>query len=62
MTWEVRISREVVRYLSRMEEKRSQILREILKGFRENPFVGDVKPIKVRPSMYRRRVGACRII
>ena len=62
MTWEVRLSKDVARYLSRLEEKRRKMLRRVLEDFRENSFVGDVKPIKGRSGTYRRRVGSYRII
>jgi len=62
MSWEVRLSREVVRYLSRLEERRRGRLMRALEDFRENPFIGDVKPIKGRKGTYRRRVGSYRII
>jgi len=55
MRWEVRLSKDVARYLSRLEEKRRKMLRKVLEEFRENPFVGDVKPIKGRSGTYRRR-------
>jgi len=62
MNWEVRISKEANHYISRLEEKRGKTLQGVLKGFEENPFVGDVKPIKGRHGTYRRRIGAYRII
>ena len=40
MTWEVRLSKDVARYLSRLEEKRRKMLRRVLEDFRENPFSG----------------------
>ena len=62
MEWEVRLSKDALRYLSRLEEKRRRMLRRVLEEFQENPFIGDVKPIKGRPGTYRRRVGSYRII
>lgn len=62
MNWEVRISRTSARYLTRIEKKKNQILRQVLTGFQENPFVGDIKPIKGRSNTYRRRIGVYRII
>jgi mRNA interferase RelE/StbE len=62
MNWEVRISKETNRYISRLEEKRRKALLGVLNGFEKNPFIGDIKPIKGRHGTYRRRVGAYRII
>jgi len=62
MTWEVRVSKKAVHYLSRVEEKRRRMLLNALEEFQENPFVGDVKPIKGRRNTYRRRIGSYRII
>jgi len=62
MIWEVRISKQATRYLSRMEKKRSHTLQQMLKDFEQNPFVGDIKPIKGRAGTYRRRIGTYRII
>jgi len=62
MRWGVRLSKDVVRYLSRLEEKRRMVLRTALEDFRENPFLGDMKPIKGRTCTYRTKVGSYRII
>jgi len=62
MNWEVRISKEANRYIARLEAKRRNVLLGVLTGFEENPFIGDIKPLKGRHGTYRRRVGAYRII
>ena len=33
MRWEVRLSKDVVRYFSRLEEKRRKMLRKVLEDF-----------------------------
>ena len=64
MTWTVRLSRSAARQLRRLPQDQQALIRERLREMRDDPFGGDVIPLKGRrwQGRYRKRVGRYRII
>ena len=64
MTWTVRLSRDAARQLRRLPQDQQALIRERLREMRDDPFRGDVIPLKGRrwQGWYRKRVGRYRII
>ena len=64
MTWTVRLSRDAARQLRRLPQDQQALIRERLREMRDDPFRGDVIPLKGRrwQGRYRKRVGRYRII
>jgi mRNA-degrading endonuclease RelE of RelBE toxin-antitoxin system len=64
MTWTVRLSRDAARQLRRLPQDQQALIRERLHEMRDDPFRGDVIPLKGRrwQGRYRKRVGRYRII
>ncbi len=64
MTWDVRLSKTAARQLSKVPRSYQDLLLERLDEMAEDPFRGDVKPLKgiEWQGRYRKRVGRWRII
>lgn len=64
MTWTVRLSRDAARQLRRLPQDQQALIRERVREMRDDPFRGDVIPLKGRrwQGRYRKRVGRYRII
>jgi len=64
MTWTVRLSRDATRQLRRLPQDQQTLIRERLREMRDDPFRGDVIPLKGRrwQGRYRKRVGRYRIV
>jgi mRNA-degrading endonuclease RelE of RelBE toxin-antitoxin system len=64
MTWTVRLSRGAARQLRQLPQDQQALIRARLREMRDDPFSGDVIPLKGRrwQGRYRKRVGRYRII
>ncbi len=64
MNWDVRLSKTAARQLSKAPRNYQDLILERLDEMAENPFGGDVKPLKgvQWQGRYRKRVGPWRII
>ena len=56
MTWTVRLSRGAARQLRRLPQDQQALIRERLREMRDNPFSGDVIPLKGRRWQGRYRI------
>ncbi len=63
MTWIVRLSRDAERQLRRLPPDQQSLIRQRLREMRDDPFRGDVIPLRGRQwqGRYRKRVGRYRI-
>ena len=64
MTWTVRLSKSAAKQLSKAPRDQRDLLFERLDEMAQDPFRGDVKPLKGAEWLgrYRKRVGRWRII
>jgi len=64
MTWAVELSAAAERHLKRLPRDRQARIERAIDEMEENPFAGDVKPLKGTEwkGRYRKRVGPYRII
>jgi mRNA-degrading endonuclease RelE of RelBE toxin-antitoxin system len=64
MSWDYRFSREADKQFRRLPRDRQEQIVAVLEDTRENPFAGDVLPIKSGRSegAFRRRIGRYRLI
>jgi mRNA-degrading endonuclease RelE of RelBE toxin-antitoxin system len=64
MTWDVRLSKTAAKQLSKVPRNYQDLLLERLGELAEDPFRGDVKPLKGAQwqGRYRKRIGRWRII
>ncbi len=64
MNWTVRLSRDAARQLERLPRDQQSLMRRRLREMCEDPFRGDVRPLRGRGwhGRYRKRVGRYRII
>jgi len=64
MTWTVRLSKSAAKQLSKAPRDQRDLLFERLDEMAQDPFRGDVKPLKGAQwqGRYRKRVGRWRII
>ena len=63
MTWIVRLSRDAERQLRRLPPDQQSLIRQRLREMQDDPFRGDVIPLRGRQwqGRYRKRVGRYRI-
>jgi mRNA-degrading endonuclease RelE of RelBE toxin-antitoxin system len=64
MSWIVRLSRDAARQLRRFPPGQQEFIRTSLRQMQDDPFRGDVIPLKGRQwhGRYRKRVGRYRLI
>ena len=64
MTWTVRLSKSAAKQLDSAQQDQRDLILKRLNEMAENPFRGDVKPLKGAQwqGRYRKRVGWWRII
>lgn len=64
MTWAVELSAAAEKDLKRLPRDRQARIEHVIDEMEENPFAGDVKPLKGPDwkGRYRKRVGPYRII
>ena len=64
MTWTVRLSRGAARQFRQLPQDQQALIRERLREMRDDPFSGDVTPLKGSrwQGRYRKRVGRYRLI
>ena len=64
MKWNIRLARDAVRQLEKVPRDYQTVLRKKLREMAEDPFRGDVVPLKGTKwqGRYRKRVGRYRII
>jgi mRNA-degrading endonuclease RelE of RelBE toxin-antitoxin system len=64
MKWSVRLARDAARQLEKVPRDYQTLLRKKLREMAEDPFRGDVVPLKGKEwkGYYRKRVGRYRII
>ena len=64
MTWDVRLSKTAAKQLSKAPRNYQDLILERLVEMAEDPFRGDVKPLKGVQwrGRYRKRIGRWRII
>ena len=63
MTWIVRLSRDAERQLRRLPPDQQSLIRQRLREMQDDPFRGDVIPLRGRQwqGRYRKRAGRYRI-
>jgi len=61
-SYEVRLSRSAQKYLHRVEAATCRRLVEALSGMEQNPWTGDVQPVRGHPDRWRRRLGGLRVV
>lgn len=64
MVWATRLSDEAAEQLGRLPRDQQQMIRAAIDRMRENPFHGDVQPLRGKKwkGRYRKRVGRYRLI
>ena len=64
MTWTVRLAKEAARQFEKVSPDRQEQILAHLREMREDPFRGDVRPLKGKQwkGRYRKRVGRYRLI
>jgi mRNA-degrading endonuclease RelE of RelBE toxin-antitoxin system len=64
MNWTVRLSGEAAAQFRQLPRDRQELIRKHLRGMREDPFRGNVKPLKGKKwkGRYRKAVGRYRLI
>jgi len=64
MTWTVRLAKEAARQFKRLSPDRQELILAHIREMREDPFRGDVKPLRGKDwkGRYRKRIGRYRII
>jgi mRNA-degrading endonuclease RelE of RelBE toxin-antitoxin system len=64
MAWEIRLSPEADKQLSRLPRDRQETIAKAIERMRENPFQGDVEPLKGKKwkGRYRKVAGRYRLI
>ena len=64
MIWDVRLAKEAARQLEKLPPDYQTLLLKKLNEMRDDPFQGDVQPLKGKQhkERYRKRVGRYRII
>ena len=59
---DIEYSKEVVKYLNRLENKSKKRIKEALKKLSVIPPGGDIKQLQAQRNLYRLRVGDFRIL
>ncbi len=64
MAWTIRLSREAAEQLSKFPRDQQELIGRAIDRMREDPFQGDVEPLKGKKwkGRYRKRVGRYRLI
>ena len=64
MAWEIRLSPEADKQLSRLPRDHQETITKSIDSMRENPFQGDVEPLKGKKwkGRYRKVAGRYRVI
>ncbi len=62
MNWEVHIHTKATKELSKFPKKDKERIIEVLLGFKDNPYSGDLEKIDGEKNTWRRRVGSFRIL
>ena len=62
MNWTVIIDGQAKKYLKRIPKKDADRIREVLREIVSNPFAGDIDKIEGDKDVWRRRVGAYRVL
>ena len=64
MIWTVVLAKEAARQVEDLPQDRQQLIRNHLREMAQDPFAGDVSPLKGKrwKGRYRRRVGRYRVI
>ena len=64
MPWDIRLSREAEKQLIGLPRDRQEMIRKAIDRMSEDPFQGDVKPLKGKnwKGRYRKVVGRYRLI
>ena len=62
MSWEIRIAKRVLKQVKKIPKKDARRLSIVLQSLSENPYKGDLEKLKGEENIWRRRVGAYRII
>lgn len=64
MPWTVRLTPEAEQQLAKLTRGRQEILKRAIERMKEDPFLGNVKPLKGKQwkGVYRRVVGRYRLL
>jgi mRNA-degrading endonuclease RelE of RelBE toxin-antitoxin system len=62
MTWSLTLANQAERTLRRAPWNDRDQIRAALRLLTDNPYAGDVKPLKALKGRFRRRVGSWRIL
>lgn len=64
MSWDIRLSADAAKQLSKFPRDHQQTIARAIERMGQNPFQGDVKPLKGDEwkGRYRKRVGRYRLI
>ena len=60
-SWDCRFSHKAVKNLKRFPKKDKERIIAVIKQMKNNPFLGDVKPIQGETGLFRCRVGSYRV-
>ena len=60
--WEVLLLRPARRYLSRLSRPDQERVLDALSALQEDPFKGDVRPLRGHPGRWRLRIGSYRAV
>jgi mRNA interferase RelE/StbE len=61
-TYQLTLSRETVKFVSKQEKSVQERIRKALLGLTLRPPVGDIKPMKGYTKRFRLRVGSYRVL
>lgn len=62
MSWEVKIAKRVLKQAKRIPKKDAERLFIVLQTLSQNPYKGDIEKLEGEENVWRRRIGAWRII
>lgn len=64
MAWTIKLAKDAEKQFKKLPADRQTLILKYLREMRENPFQGNIKPLKGKEwkGWYRRRVGDYRII
>lgn len=62
MSWKVNVAKRALKQIKRIPHKDAERLLFVLDEFAQNPFQGDIEKIKGEENVWRRRIGAYRIL
>jgi len=62
MSWEVVVDTGAQKQLKRISKTDTERIRAVLREFAVNPYAGDIRKMEGEDDVWRRRIGAYRIL